>query len=324
MLGKRKHIVIYFGVLIIPFFIYSQEDLTSTEEYLVEQQNINFQTFFFEAIQQKAIGNYDKAIFALDACYDINNTNVAVLFELSKNYSFLNKYTEAKFFVLKALEIEPTNIYLLRFLQEVYLKQNDFKGAIGVKNQILSQKPEEESDLVILYIKSGEIDLAIALLERLDSINKLPEQLMILKQSLTQSNPVEKREHVYDKNQPKSKLELLKESYNLKKDFNSLKLVLDKELKTRQYLDLLNDSEEAIDLYPAQPYVYLMNAVALNSLRKYKDAIEKLNMGLEYLIDDTIMESQFMEQLSLSYKGLGQNKIATSYYKKALDLRKVD
>jgi Tfp pilus assembly protein PilF len=31
-----------------------------------------------------------------------------------------------------------------------------------------------------------------------------------------------------------------------------------------------------------------------------------------------------MEQLSLSYKGLGQNKIATSYYKKALNLRKKD
>jgi len=304
--------------------MHSQEDITSTEEYLVEQQKINFQTFFFEALQQKAIGNYDKAIFALDACYEIDSENVAVLFELSKNYSLLHKYKEAKYFVLKALEFESTNLYLLRFLQDIYLRQNDFKGAIKIKIQILTQKPEEESDLVILYIKSGEIDKAISLLEKLDSINKLPEQLVVLKQSLMQPKTNQKRENEINKNTPKSKLEELKESYSLKNDFNSLKLVLERELKTKQYLELLKDSEEALNLYPAQPYVYLMNGVALNSLRKYQAAIEILDSGLEYLIDNTVMESQFMEQLSLGYKGLGQNKIATSYYEKAIDLRKKD
>ena len=324
MLSKSQHIIFYLGVFLIPIFIVSQEDLTSTEGYLVEQQQINFQTFFFEGLQQKAIGNYDKAIFALDACYEIDSQNVAVLYELSKNYSFSNKYKEAKYFVLKALEFEPNNIYLLRFLQRVYLKQNDFKGAIKTKNRILIQKPDEESDLVILYIKSGEIEKAILLLEKLDSLNKLPNQLKVLKQSLTQPVPPEKRPNEFEQYKTKNKLDQLKENYSLKNDYNSLKLVLERELKTERYLELLKDSEEGLNLYPAQAYLYLMNGVALNSLRKYKEAIEKLESGLEYLIDDAEMESQFMEQLSLSYKGLGQNKIATSYYKKALDLRKKD
>jgi hypothetical protein len=64
-----------------------------------------------------------------------------------------------------------------------------------------------------------------------------------------------------------------------------------------------------------------MHGVSLNNTRKYKDAITTLELGLEFLIDDPEMESQFMEQLSLSHKGLGENKIASSYYKKALDLR---
>ena len=63
--------------------IWAQEDLVSTEEMLIEQQNINFQTFFFEALTQKAIGNFDKAIYALEACHDIDKNNFAVLFELS-------------------------------------------------------------------------------------------------------------------------------------------------------------------------------------------------------------------------------------------------
>jgi len=64
-----------------------------------------------------------------------------------------------------------------------------------------------------------------------------------------------------------------------------------------------------------------MHGVALNNIRKYKNAIETLETGLEFLIEDNNLEAQFMEQLSLSYKGLGNNKLASIYYKKALDLR---
>ncbi|MCF6296708.1 MAG: hypothetical protein L3J08_01790 [Flavobacteriaceae bacterium] len=322
MIKRYKHIVVWIGFFLISGFIYSQEDLTSTDEYMNEQQGINFQTFFFESLQQKAIENYDKAIFALEACYNIDNESIAVLFELSKNYYFLFKYTEAEYYILKGLEFEPTNIHLLRFLKEIKEKKNDYKGATNIQNKIILLKPEEESDLVILYIKSGEIDQAIALLTKLDSINKLPASLVALKKSLTQTESEKKENFKEVEELPKSKLDLLKESYSLKNDYNSLKLVLETELKTKQYLDLLNDSEEAINLYPAQPYAYLMNGVALNNLRKYRIAIEKLELGLEYLIDDSEIEAQFMEQLSLSYKGLRQNKIATSYYKKMLNLRK--
>ena len=210
---------------------------------------------------------------------------------------------------------------MLRNLKEIKEKKNDYKGAIIIQKQIVQIKPDEESDLVILYIKSGEIDRAISLLSKLDSVNKLPPSLVTLKESLTRSKSIKNENYQKPEKYTESKLDKLKQNYSLKNDFNSLKLVLDSELKTKQYLDLLKDSEEAISLYPAQPYVYLMNGVALNSLRKYKNAIEKLEIGLEYVIDNNL-EAQFMEQLSLSYKGLGQNKIATTYYKKALDLRK--
>ena len=132
----------------------------------------------------------------------------------------------------------------------------------------------------------------------------------------------EKRNHSAFKEEPKNKTELLKENYNLKKDYNSLKLVLERELKTKQYLELLKDSEQAINLYPAQPFIYLMHGMAFNNIRKYNEAIKTLEQGLDYLIDDNDLKSKFMEQLSLSYKGLGDNKTASSYYKKALDLRK--
>ncbi len=308
----------------IPVFSFSQEDLASREELLIEQESINFQTFFFEALQQKAIENYDKAIFALEACNNIDKRSPAVLFELSKNYVFLLKYTEAEYYILKGLEIEPTNLFMLEHLKEIKAKQNDFSGAILIQKRIIAQKPELEWELVLLQIKSGNIDEAIELLKKLDNNNNLPAHLIPLKSALLQESPSDAETTVTTTipDLPKSKLDNLKKGYYSKNDYQSLKLVLERELKIKDYLGLLNDSEEGLDLYPAQPFVYLMNGTALNGTRKYKDAILILNTGLDFVVEDQELEAKFMDQIGLSYKGMRDNKKATEYYNKAVDLRK--
>lgn len=306
--------------------IWAQEDLVSTEEMLIEQQNINFQTFFFEALTQKAIGNFDKAIYALEACHDIDKNNVAVLFELSKNYGLQLKYTEAEYYAQMGLDLDPGNMYLLRYLKEIKTKQNDFKGAISIQHMIIEKNPEEEADLVILYIKSGEIDLAVNLLKKLDSENNIPEGLIALKESLLQENnhmepitegEVESRLTAAPVERPESLLE----AFENEKTFQNLIPLLERELKRKQFLDLLEHSEEGISLFPAQPYIYLMKGSALNQLRKYDQAIEALEEGLDYLVDDPGMESQFLDQISLGYKGLGDNKKASEYYNRALEMK---
>lgn len=320
--------------LLTTVFAKAQEDMVSTEEMMVEQQNINFQTFFFEALQQKAIENYDKAIYALEACHDIDKENVAVLFELSKNYAYQFKFTEAEYYAHKGLELDPRNIYMLIHFKEIKTKQNDFKGAIGIQKRIIEQMPDEEGDLVILYIKAGEIDQAVSLLKKLDKEGKVPKGLIALKESLLQENPMPMDSNSIDSepinfddnmqvpvNDLKSKSELLREAYEVDKSYGNLVALLEREVKTKQFLEVLKYSEEGISLFPAQPLMYLMNGSALNHLRKHSEAIEVLKNGLDYLIDDPILESQFMEQLSLSFKGMGDNKTANEYYQKALELK---
>jgi tetratricopeptide (TPR) repeat protein len=306
--------------------LWAQEDLASTEEMIIEQQNINFQTFFFEALSQKAIGNFDKAIYALEACHDIDKNNVAVLFELSKNYGYQFKYTEAEYYAQMGLDLDPENIYLLRHLKEIKTKQNDFKGAIRIQQMIIEKNPEEEADLIILYIKSGDIDQAVNLLKKLDAENNIPEGLIALKQSLLQENnesePLPERQVESQLSAaPISKSESLLEAFERDKTFQSLVSLLERELKRKQFLDLLEHSEEGISLFPAQPYIYLMKGSALNQLRKYDQAIETLEEGLEYLVDDPGMESEFLEQISLGFKGMGDNKKASEYYNRALEMK---
>lgn len=318
-----RHIIYFIGAILCSFPALGQEDVVSTEDMLVEQQQINFQTFFFEALQQKAIGNFDKAVYALEACNNIDKNNIAVLFELSKNYDLLIKYTEAEYYILKGLENDPMNLHMLRHLKEIKTKQNDYLGAIKVQQKIISIKPEEESDLVILYIKSGEIESATKLLKKLDDLNKLPIGLRALKESLLQESDgsIEELSKPIIVENPKRKVDLLKEEYTLNKDFNTLIMLLEQQWKTKQYLELLKHSEDGLSLFPAQPQLYLMNGRALNSLRKNNEAIAILEEGLDYIIEDDQLTSAFYEELSLSHKALGNNKMATEYYNQAIELK---
>ena len=54
-----------------------------------------FQEYFFEALKQKAIENYELAITALKKAEQLQPNNAVVFFELGKNYKFLENYGQA-------------------------------------------------------------------------------------------------------------------------------------------------------------------------------------------------------------------------------------
>lgn len=94
---------------------------------------------------------------------------------------------------------------------------------------------------------------------------------------------------------------------------NTLLLQLDL-LKFKEASEL---SQSALEIYPAQALLYLINGAALNNLKKYNEAQEILTFGLDYLIDDKQMERDFYEQLANAYLGLGNTSKATEYRNKA-------
>ena len=64
-----------------------------------------------------------------------------------------------------------------------------------------------------------------------------------------------------------------------------------------------------------------MNGFASNKLGKYNEAIDVLTLGIDFVIENTILEADFYEQLSISYEGLKQYKEALKYKQKAEELR---
>ena len=80
-------------------------------------------------------------------------------------------------------------------------------------------------------------------------------------------------------------------------------------------------SDEAIEIYPAQPILYLLNGVALNGLNRFQEAVDTLEIGVDYLIEDTTMEKDFYIQLSEAFNGLNNLEKAKTFKDKANKLK---
>lgn len=290
----------------------AQKNLKELQE---EQKQLNFQKFFFEALSQKAIENYDKAIIALENCKNIDPNNTAVYFELSKNYLAQEKYIEAIAYAQKAIEKKPEEIFLLQHLKEIYVKDKNFKKALEIQQKIAMIKPKFQEDLIILFIQNNQIENAKNLLITLEKNGLLTENLRPFKQSLFPSKSVESDKIPIEK----KTIDELKSLYSNDKTFAVLSQILTKQFKGKDYLELEKNGKEATEIFPAQPLSYLFYAKALNKLKKYADAIEVLQSGIDYVIDDYTIEADFYDQLSLGYKGLGKNVQASKYYNKAIE-----
>ena len=286
-----------------------------------EQKEINFKNFFFEALQQKAIGNYEKAIMALEYCQNIQPGNMTVFFELGKNYFELGNFVEAENYTKKAVELDSGNKFVLLLLRDIYNKQGNFKDALEIQEKIVALDPNQQVDLVLLYIKNNRVEEARELLLGLDKKGMLSENLVPFKESLlkgTVSKPVETSGDIELEQQT---IEQLKALYGKDGSYATLKFLLLKMYSKKDFLSLESESSKALELFPAQPLLYFMNGSALNQQKQYEKALKMLLDGLDYVVDDPDMEADFYDEIGFSYKGLGQNINAAKYYEKAHSLK---
>lgn len=311
---RMLHRVIAVGMLFISSISIAQN--INTEE----ENSLKFQTHFFEALKQKAIKNYGKAIESLEFCNEIDNVNVAVFFEFSKNHLELNHYFEAELFIDKALALEPENRYLLQHKVAVLKAQRNFNKAIEVQKKILKIQPKESEELVFLYIQNQNFDLAEELIEKIEEDAMATLRLKSFKSFLENRKIVQKK--TVEIAIGNADIETLKKSYSENKDFKIMQEILIQEEKAALFEQVYANSKEALELFPEQPFLYKMNGLALNKLGKYNEAIAVLSIGIDFVIDNSAMEADFYEQLALSHEKLGNKSEAIKYKQRSAALRK--
>lgn len=204
-------------------------------------------------------------------------------------------------------------MYLLEHLKEIYVQQQDYSKAISVQQKIINQNSLKEEDLVVLYIQNNETDKASNLISKLEEKGLLSSSVKMYYKGISKSESDE----VKSENLENKSLEALKNSFKKDKDFLKLKQILQLELETNQTELLVKDSSEGLELFPAQPTMYLFNAIGLNKQLNYSKAIEALNNGIDFVIDNQTLLKQFYNEFAISYKGLKNEQKANEYKAKA-------
>ena len=435
----------------LPQQTYAQVDFNKRPDDDLGNVEDTFQEYFFEALKQKGIENYQKSADALLKCIEINDSDPVLYYELGKNYMQLKNFGAAEDAFKEAVSKAPRNEWYLDELYGVYIQQNDMNKALKTVKQLVEYHPDYKQDLASLYIQLEKYKDALKILDEMDSKFGYSEDRDYLRNQIynltgndedrienleerVKSNPEDesnylrliyrysetgetakafdaaKRLLTLNPNSQLVHLALYKfylDENDTENAIKSMKVVLtspvikpeaktkvlndfvkfvaknpqyesdlvevtslvseDKSVKTLlelgQYylksndkvkalgyyedalsqepnafkiirdvlllqIDLNKDSEavaksaEALEIFPSQPILYLINGVANNKIRQPEKAIESLEIGLDFIVENPKMQADFYKQLSESYKQLNNISQSQTFAKKAEALLK--
>jgi len=185
------------------FFGFCSGDIFSQENEVIMQEvnedelgNVTdeFQENFFEALKQKGIENYEKAVQALLKCEKLQPQNAVVHFELGKNYKLLENYDLATQSLQTANRLKPNQEWVLVELMEVYKLNKDFDQAILIAKNLTRLDSKYHNNLAELYLIAQKYDELLALLDQLDAQLGINEFRLGLRQqiySLTENTPAQ-------------------------------------------------------------------------------------------------------------------------------------
>jgi len=103
-------------------------------------------------------------------------------------------------------------------------------------------------------------------------------------------------------------------------NYSLIKNTLLLQIDLKKYEDASTLSFKSLEIFPAQPLLYLLYGVSNINLNKIDIAIESLENGLDYLFDNPKMERDFYQQLSIAYTKKNDLKKAEQYSKMATDI----
>ena len=434
-----KVIKFIFLFFILGNYSFSQE--TPIEDDLGNVSD-NFQETYYEALKQKGIENYDKAIELLVECSSMEPNNASVYFELGKNYFETDRYNLAEKALETANGLKPNNQWILEEQYFLFRAQGKNDKIQKTLEDLVRHHPKYNNFLIKHYIKTKQFNKAIETLDELDktiganaSYDKLRHQayihgkkyqeyanylnqkvsnntasennfsnlifaqvqlkkndlafkttnlyadrypnsdkpyLSIYKFELAKGNTAKAVEALhrvtkstsllpnekfkvandffkYAQNNPQHMVELdkvvkvfthqtlinrLTQYYqdnkndkaavfaqaaqeNSSNSFQDLKMLADILLKGGNNNEALRTTEKALELYPAQPVLYLQQAKALLAINQSKKALNSLELGIDYIVDNSSLEREFYVTIARVYQALNDTKNQQKYLLKA-------
>jgi len=102
---RTRYAIVTFCILISSFGTQAHVEIDSLLSVSNDSIHVKFQIHFYEALKQKALENYSKAIDALVICNSLNSSESVIFHELGTNYFKLKQYENSEFNFQKAIAL---------------------------------------------------------------------------------------------------------------------------------------------------------------------------------------------------------------------------
>ena len=191
VLGFIGIIVVFFSCsatknIAVPEQVQTSVDSTVVDS-LSEDDRMQFEYWFFEALKQKAAGNIQNVVQILSRCLEIDPNSSAAMYELASIHAANNDFTSASLLLEKAISIDDSNIWFKQLLGQVYQQMRKFSEAADIYTNLLKNDPDNQEYLytkAILLANAKKYDDAIETYNILESKTGINEQISVAKQQL--------------------------------------------------------------------------------------------------------------------------------------------
>lgn len=318
-------------------------------EEIITKRPSNSNYYYESALSWELSGNIKKAISLLNLLEE--NVGIQTEASLKKHIWFTEqmKMDEAEQELLKLLDIENNNQYIIATLVDFYLNSGQIELGMLQLNKLVELDPKNGTGLVLLAqfeFERKNIDKC----QEFYSKAILSENLMTeeIKEALnffihySDTNSIDpiltEVETYYGKND--TIMMLLGDIYIENKEYEQAIKSYEKALSTNpgnyliwervlyQYYDLqqwkplIEKGREAVKTFPLKTVPYYMLSVSYNQTNEFILAEQFANDGLFTVVDDPVVKSDLQGQLAEAYFGQNRFAEAKKEYLKAIETGK--
>ena len=335
--------------------LFSNQDFTNSAiqyKNLITLEPGNEELYFMLAETYIYANDFRKAIGVYDDLEKHKGVDKMLSMQKHKLYREINDMKGAIKELESILNYFPQDIEAMEILSELYLLNDEKEKAFSLFKKIAIIAPNNgrvHLTLADYYRENGDnessfeelklafmssrlnIDTKVRILVsyyQLLEINKeIKEQAYILSELMIATHPDDlKARAVYaDILYTDNKFQEAKEQYLivLEEDKNKSQVwsqVLFIQAEQSDFKGMLSTSAEALEYFPADPLFYYFNGVSNKWFKNNEDAINSLEMGIEFIVENENLLLEFYSSLADVYHSTKQHKLSDEYYEKALEI----
>lgn len=319
---------------------------------LIKTNSDNLDYYYLNAQNLTSGEKYDEALKAYNQLEEKFGFSEQISLARQQLYRSAGKKKEAYQEIERLIKMNPSVPEYYGLMADMYKEDGNMVKALELYNKVLEIDPKngfvqfslatyyiqnKELDKAFLHAKSGfsnseveietKIQLYLMLVTAPTGQKLSDEQIEELVKLIVLTHPKDSKSYsiqadfFIQHSRFKEAREDIKKSLDI--DPNSYSLWEQLILIDNQNNDTENmkkDSERALELFPSQPQLYLLNSISLIQLKEYEKALQVLDSGQNYVLDNKKLEAQFELYRAEANYNLNNSAKAFSSFEKVIEI----